>query len=312
MLFALLVALGAWYVQFRLFRTNGAALVAGLLLAARAVLDRPAAARHAATRGPTPPSCRCRGATPSPAIAWKGCTCHETPAHRSCSRWPLLVVAAAGAGRRLLRLLRRQGRHQAVQQGVAGRPGPRRRPHRHDHGQRLQGRPKEFAIVIPVPTVLEKEQIHVGDKALLDHLDAYSAPRLVEYFDANPCDRRRYDDGARCAPAAPAAGRRDGARTRAKQPRRDDRGAVHGRRVRHPDPLGQGERRARDLAARERLPDPAGRRAACSAATSSRTCVLRRQGEPRASRPSSASPTCARCRSPTSRRSSCCRSASAW
>src|SRR5438093_13021056 len=50
-----------------------------------------------------------------------------------------------------------------------------------------QGDPKEFAIVIPVPTFLEKDQIHIGDKALLDHLDAYSAPRLVEYFDEDPC-----------------------------------------------------------------------------------------------------------------------------
>jgi hypothetical protein len=46
---------------------------------------------------------------------------------------------------------------------------------------------KEFAVVIPVPTFLKREQIHVGEKALVDHLDAYSAPRLVEYFDANPC-----------------------------------------------------------------------------------------------------------------------------
>ena len=51
----------------------------------------------------------------------------------------------------------------------------------------FRGDPKEFAIVIPVPTFLEKDQIHVGDKALLDHLDAYSAPRLVEYFDEDPC-----------------------------------------------------------------------------------------------------------------------------
>jgi hypothetical protein len=50
-----------------------------------------------------------------------------------------------------------------------------------------QGDPKEFAVVIPVPTVLTRGQIHVGDKALVDHLDAYSAPRLVEYFDSNPC-----------------------------------------------------------------------------------------------------------------------------
>jgi len=52
----------------------------------------------------------------------------------------------------------------------------------------FQGDPKEFAIVIPVPTFLERGQIHVGDKALLDHLDAYSAPRLVEYFDSDPCE----------------------------------------------------------------------------------------------------------------------------
>src|SRR5947207_1046645 len=51
----------------------------------------------------------------------------------------------------------------------------------------FEGEPKEFAVVIPVPTFLEREQIHVGDKALIDHLDAYSAPRLVEYFDQDPC-----------------------------------------------------------------------------------------------------------------------------
>lgn len=50
-----------------------------------------------------------------------------------------------------------------------------------------QGEMKEFAMVIPVPTFLKRSQIHVADKALIDHLDAYTAPRLVEYFDANPC-----------------------------------------------------------------------------------------------------------------------------
>jgi len=50
-----------------------------------------------------------------------------------------------------------------------------------------QGSLKEFAIVVPVPTTIERQQIHVGDKALLDHLDAYSSPRLVEYFDPDPC-----------------------------------------------------------------------------------------------------------------------------
>ena len=51
----------------------------------------------------------------------------------------------------------------------------------------FQGDQTEFAVVVPVPTFLTKEQIHVGDRALIDRLDAYSAPRLVEYHDADPC-----------------------------------------------------------------------------------------------------------------------------
>jgi hypothetical protein len=51
----------------------------------------------------------------------------------------------------------------------------------------FKGEPKEFAIVIPVPTVLKKGQIHVGDKTVVDHLDAFSAPRLVEYWEEDPC-----------------------------------------------------------------------------------------------------------------------------
>ncbi|PYS39747.1 MAG: DUF2330 domain-containing protein, partial [Acidobacteria bacterium] len=51
----------------------------------------------------------------------------------------------------------------------------------------FKGDPKEFAVVIPVPTVIQRDQIRVADRALLEHIDAYSAPRLVEYFDNNPC-----------------------------------------------------------------------------------------------------------------------------
>jgi len=64
----------------------------------------------------------------------------------------------------------------------------------------FRGDPQEFAVVIPVPTFIERGQIHVADKALIDHLDAYSAPRLVEYFDEDPCLYRDY------AEEAPAAG----------------------------------------------------------------------------------------------------------
>ncbi|HSL84612.1 MAG TPA: DUF2330 domain-containing protein, partial [Thermoanaerobaculia bacterium] len=71
-----------------------------------------------------------------------------------------------------------------------------------------QGEPEEFALVVPVPTFLEREQIHVGNQAAIDHLDAYTAPRLVEYYDDNPCRPQiTYRLEARAAPsAADAAG----------------------------------------------------------------------------------------------------------
>jgi hypothetical protein len=65
----------------------------------------------------------------------------------------------------------------------------------------FKGEPKEFAVVIPVPTFIQRGQIHVADKALIDHLDAYSAPRLVEYYDENPCYRARLEGVAGGVPA---------------------------------------------------------------------------------------------------------------
>ena len=55
----------------------------------------------------------------------------------------------------------------------------------------FQGDVEDFAVVIPVPTFVEREQINVADRALVEHLDAYTAPRLVEYHDPDPC--MRYD-----------------------------------------------------------------------------------------------------------------------
>ena len=53
----------------------------------------------------------------------------------------------------------------------------------------FEGDAKDFAVVIPVPTRIEREQINVGDRAVVQHLDAYTAPRLVEYHDPDPCMR---------------------------------------------------------------------------------------------------------------------------
>src|SRR6185436_20378299 len=51
----------------------------------------------------------------------------------------------------------------------------------------FRGDPKQFAVVIPVPVVLQKGQVHIGDSTAVTHLDDYSVPRLVEYTDPNPC-----------------------------------------------------------------------------------------------------------------------------
>jgi len=51
----------------------------------------------------------------------------------------------------------------------------------------FRGDPKEFAVVVPVPVVLQKGQVHVGDSLAVTHLDDFSVPRLVEYTDPNPC-----------------------------------------------------------------------------------------------------------------------------
>src|SRR5262245_66693252 len=55
----------------------------------------------------------------------------------------------------------------------------------------FQGAPKEFAIVVPVPTVLSKGQIHIGDKAVVDRLDGSSATRRFELCPPLPCPRYR-------------------------------------------------------------------------------------------------------------------------
>ncbi len=67
----------------------------------------------------------------------------------------------------------------------------------------------DFALVVPVPQVLEKGQVRIGDKRLFDRLDAYSAPRLAEYFDPDPCpvgmrypEMQGMDDRALSSPSA--------------------------------------------------------------------------------------------------------------
>lgn len=51
----------------------------------------------------------------------------------------------------------------------------------------VSGDPRQFALVVPVPTVIQRDQVRLVQSATLDHLEAYTTPRLVEYFDDDPC-----------------------------------------------------------------------------------------------------------------------------
>jgi hypothetical protein len=66
----------------------------------------------------------------------------------------------------------------------------------------FEGDVKDFAMVVPVPVVLEQKDIRVVDRYIFDKLDNYSAPRLVEYYDTDPCYKPHYYDYAGAYPAA--------------------------------------------------------------------------------------------------------------
>src|SRR6056297_3567752 len=69
----------------------------------------------------------------------------------------------------------------------------------------FQGDVKDFAMVVPVPVVLQEDDIRVTNRLLFDRLDAYSGPRVVEYYDENPCYRHRYLDKMATSNMASAA-----------------------------------------------------------------------------------------------------------
>lgn len=50
-----------------------------------------------------------------------------------------------------------------------------------------QGPTEDFAMVVPVPQVLQKENVKTLEKAVFDKIDRLTAPRLVEYWERDPC-----------------------------------------------------------------------------------------------------------------------------
>ena len=50
-----------------------------------------------------------------------------------------------------------------------------------------KGPPEDFAMVVPVPVVLKKEQVKTLATDVFRRVDQLSAPRLVEYWEQDPC-----------------------------------------------------------------------------------------------------------------------------
>ena len=177
--FAVLVAAGAWYVQFKLFRTNG--LLWSLFFVSPLVplIDKATkGARYDWKRPVAVAAVVAALLVPSRAEAFCGFFVGkaDTKLFNKSSK----VVLVRDEDKTVLTMV-------------------------NDY----QGSLKEFAMVIPVPTMITREQIHVGDAKIVDHLDAYTAPRLVEYHDEDPCEERRYEKrsmkSAPIADAPPAA-----------------------------------------------------------------------------------------------------------
>jgi hypothetical protein len=179
--FAGLVALVAGTITFVLYRTNGLLYALALVSPVVPLLDLLLPGRRHAWRR-EPVGALSAPAAPAGAVAMKPLAAPAAvllflllplltaaPAHAFCG----FYVAKADA-----KLFNRASQVVLVRDG--------------DHtvltmANDFKGDPTEFAVVVPVPTFLERGQIHVADKGLIDHLDAYSAPRLTEYFDGDPC-----------------------------------------------------------------------------------------------------------------------------
>ena len=52
-----------------------------------------------------------------------------------------------------------------------------------------EGPLNDFALVVPVPTVLRKDDVRTLPRALFEKINAMGSPRLVEYWEHDPCDR---------------------------------------------------------------------------------------------------------------------------
>ncbi len=57
-----------------------------------------------------------------------------------------------------------------------------------------KGPAQDFAMVVPVPQVLQRENVKTLPKDAFDKIDRLTSPRLVEYWEQDPCRARGWDE----------------------------------------------------------------------------------------------------------------------
>ena len=95
-------------------------------------------------------------------------------------------------------------------------------------------------MVVPVPVVLQKENVKTLPREVFDHVDQLAAPRLVEYWEQDPCPPERDDGDGHGGGAGDGAGRGRRRGRGAADLGVQDRGAVRRRRVRDRHPQRRG------------------------------------------------------------------------
>ena len=67
-----------------------------------------------------------------------------------------------------------------------------------------QGPPEDFAMVVPVPVVLQEDNVKTLPKEIFQRVDQLAAPRLVEYWEQDPCRPQVMYDRMAAMPAGAA------------------------------------------------------------------------------------------------------------
>ena len=79
-----------------------------------------------------------------------------------------------------------------------------------------QGPPQDFAMVVPVPVILKEQDVKTLPREIFGRVDALAAPRLVEYWEQDPCRPEPEYDLKRMARAESARPMDDGAPVKEK------------------------------------------------------------------------------------------------